>query len=89
MDGEDYRTGSADSENGSDNSYVQVSREDVRESDPLSVEEDELVEDIVGPSGDDSEDIYGDNGEQDETLSKEEVNCVLEGLHIYSNRRRS
>ena len=29
MDGEDYRTGSADSENGSDNSYVKVSGEDM------------------------------------------------------------
>ena len=29
MDGEDYRTGSADSENGSDNSYVKVSSEDM------------------------------------------------------------
>ena len=35
MDGEDYRTGSADSENGSDNSYVKVSTEDAQNMDPL------------------------------------------------------
>lgn len=30
MDSEEYKTGSADSENGSDNSYVQVSQEDAQ-----------------------------------------------------------
>lgn len=30
MESEDYKTGSADSENGSDNSYVQVSQEDAQ-----------------------------------------------------------
>ena len=31
MESEEYKTGSADSENGSDNSYVQVSREDAQQ----------------------------------------------------------
>ncbi len=70
MDGEDFRTGSADSENGSEGSYVQVSLspEDV----PVNVDSEQRVEDIAVPSMDDGEDIYGDSGEQDETLSSKE-----------------
>ena len=75
MDGEDYRTGSADSENGSDNSYVQVTHEDVppAESEPSPPIEDTTSTDI--PSIDDSEDIYGDDGDQDheKTLGAEEA----------------
>ena len=78
MDGEDYRTGSADSENGSDNSYVQVTHEDVppAESDPsppIPPIEDTTSTDI--PSVADSEDIYGDDGDQDheKTLGAEEA----------------
>ena len=74
MDGEDYRTGSADSENGSDNSYVQVSSEDVpaSESQPL-VDIDELpvtVDNSGVPAVDDDEDIYGDDAENEETTDK-------------------
>lgn len=72
MDGDDYRTGSADSENGSDNSYVQVSREDLSEREPSP---------SVGgtttniPSVDDSKDIYGDSEDQEheKTLGAEET----------------
>ena len=48
MDSEDYRTGSADSENGSDNSYVQVSKEDAQHE-PLD----------SGPSNDSPELVSG------------------------------
>ena len=52
MEGEEFRTGSADSENGSDNSYVQVTKEEAQQ----------LVHAPAAPripAVDDEEDIYG------------------------------
>lgn len=75
MDGEDYRTGSADSENGSDNSYVQVSSEDVpaSESQPLDIDELPVTVDNSGiPDVDDEEDIYGDDAEDEETTEPQD-----------------
>lgn len=54
---EDNRTGSADSENGSSDSYVQVSKEDAHVSDPIL----ETARD-ANPE----EDIYTSNDEQPE-----------------------
>ena len=69
MDGEEYRTGSADSENSSDNSYVKVTPEEVQEQletleDPTSQQDadaPEFVSRVTGtgiPSGAEDEDIY-------------------------------
>ena len=65
MDSEEYRTGSAESENSSDNSYVQVSKDDVQEQQLGSREEspsslpplpDAPLPNI--PAGSEDEDIY-------------------------------
>ena len=55
MDGEEYRTGSADSENGSDNSYVQVTQEEAQQLGP----EEQTPAAPKIPAVDDEEDIYG------------------------------
>ena len=49
MEGEEFRTGSADSENGSENSYVQVTKEEAQQLPPVP----------RIPAVDDEEDIYG------------------------------
>jgi len=61
MDGEEYRTGSADSENGSDNSYVQVTQEEAQQlgsqEQPPAAPQSELYPPKI-PAVDDEEDIY-------------------------------
>lgn len=73
MDGEDYRTGSADSENGSDNSYVQVSKEDAQEDaqhmDPLDSQ----------PPNDDSPQLVSGTGMSAEDYTLEEGDSTTTG----------
>lgn len=59
---DDYRTGSADSENSSD-SFVQVTKEDAPQQEPLLMDMDvpPMSTDTISaiPAVDDTEDIYG------------------------------
>lgn len=77
MDGEDYRTGSADSENGSDNSYVQVSKEDAQHMDPLDQPQNDSPQ-LVSGTGMLSED-YAEEG--DSTITGQEA-LQVEQLEI-------
>lgn len=64
MDNEEYRTGSADSENGSSDSYVQVTPEDAQpatEGAPIPEAQEfasPIAETTAIPSGPEDEDIY-------------------------------
>lgn len=71
MEGEEFRTGSADSENGSEGSYVQVSPEDVQISSDPTEQHVDPDPSTAPPIVDDSEDIYGEP-DQDDTLSSKE-----------------
>ena len=61
---DDYRTGSADSENSSD-SFVQVTKEDAPQQEPLLMDTDippistDTISAAAIPAVDDTEDIYG------------------------------
>lgn len=74
MDGEDYRTGSADSENGSDNSYVQVSKEDAQHMDPLDSQPSNDSPQLVSGTGVSTEDYALEEG--DSTTAGQEAEQV-------------
>jgi len=68
MDLEVNRTGSADSENGSSDSYVQISKEDAQGGDFIPSVEAEInrEEDISPPYGD--KDVSPSNGDKDDKV---------------------
>lgn len=74
MDGEDYRTGSADSENSSDNSYVQVSKEDAQNMDPPDSQPQNDSPKLVSGIGMSAEDYTLEEG--DSTTTKQEATQV-------------
>lgn len=76
MDGEEYRTGSADSENGSDNSYVQVTQEEAQQlgsqEQPPAAPQSELYPPKI-PAVDDEEDIYTAGPDEGTPTQEEQV----------------
>lgn len=66
MEAEDNRTGSADSENGSSDSYVHVPQEEVQGGDPMCETDPENA-------NQDEEDIYTFSGEQEDIKPSMEV----------------
>ncbi len=66
MDGEDYRTGSADSENGSDNSYVKVGTEDMDPPDSQPTHHDSPQ--LISGTGIAPEEEYADGDSGQETV---------------------
>lgn len=75
MDGEDYRTGSADSENGSDNSYVQVSKEDAQHVEPLDTGHLNDSPELVSGTGMSTEDYTLEEGDSATTRQEAAQVC--------------
>ena len=92
MDGEEYRTGSADSENGSDNSYVQVTQEEAQqlgsqEQPPAAPQSEPYTAKI--PAGEDEEDIYGADPDEGTPTREEQVKhqqCLFSSLRFHTHR---
>jgi len=81
MEGEDYRTGSADSENSSDNSYVQVSREDAQNMDPPDSEPGDDSPQLISGTGVSPEDDFA-HQEGDSTKREQEPVQVSAGCKL-------
>lgn len=79
MDGED-RTGSADSENGSDNSYVQVSREDAQRMDPSDFQPPNDSPQLISGTGMPAEEDYAlenDNSTEPVEVCINNLSCMV------------